>query len=214
MEGSRADFHVVRLQQRAALAIPELIELKDELVQAGFAEAFLVSQPWPRDAASFAQRLQQGQEQLLALGARLCAALGEALAALHAINKRLKGAVAPQELPALNDIRQQLDRLVARHFVLQTPYPWLLHYPRYLKAVQARLEKLGRSPERDRQQRLELDALWHDYETRAAQGGLSAAQREFRWLLEELRVSLVAQELKTVQPVSVPRLRKLWKELC
>ncbi len=189
-------------------------ELKDELVQAVFAEAFLVSQPWPRDAASFAQRLQQGQEQLLALGARLCAALGEALAALHAINKRLKGAVAPQELPALNDIRQQLDRLVARHFVLQTPYPWLLHYPRYLKAVQARLEKLGRSPERDRQQRLELDALWHDYETRAAQGGLSAAQREFRWLLEELRVSLFAQELKTVQPVSVPRLRKLWKELC
>jgi len=193
-------------------AIAGCEELKDELVGAICREAFLGVEPWPRTREEFNRRLQEGEARLLETGQRLCAALGEALAAFHAVNKKLKGAIAPALLPEMNDIQAHLQQLVPRHFVLHTPYFWLLQYPRYLKAVQARIDKCGRHPARERENRMALDKLWQPLATRLAQGLLTPEQEEFRWLLEELRVSLYAQELKTVQPVSVVRLEKLWQE--
>ncbi|MEW6648113.1 MAG: ATP-dependent RNA helicase HrpA [Pseudomonadota bacterium] len=187
-------------------------EFKDELVTATCREAFLAQQPWPCTRAEFVQRLQEGEARLLETGQRLCAALGEALVAFHAVNRKLKGSIAPALLPEMNDVQAHLQQLVARHFVLHTPYFWLLQYPRYLKAVQARLDKCGRHPARERENRMALDRLWQPLATRLVQGMLTPEQEEFRWLLEELRVSLYAQELKTVQPVSVVRLEKLWQE--
>jgi ATP-dependent helicase HrpA len=188
-------------------------ELKDDLVTVICREAFLGPQPWPRTREEFAQRQAQGEARLLETGQRLCAALGEALAAFHAVSKKFKGSIAPALLPEMNDIRGQLQHLIYRHFALHTPYDWLLQYPRYLKAAQARLDKCGRNPARERENRLALEQLWQPLQARSERGALSPAQEEFRWLLEELRVSLYAQELKTVQPVSVVRLEKLWKEL-
>ncbi|GAB4291412.1 MAG: ATP-dependent RNA helicase HrpA [Thiohalomonadaceae bacterium] len=187
-------------------------EFKDELVIAICREAFLAQQPWPRTRAEFVQRLQEGEARLLEIGQRLCAALGEALAIFHAVNRKLKGAIAPALLPEMNDVQAHLQQLLPRHFLLHTPYFWLLQYPRYLKAVQARIAKCGRHPARERENRMALDRLWQPLAARLAQGVLTPAQEEFRWLLEELRVSLYAQELKTVQPVSVVRLERLWQE--
>lgn len=187
-------------------------ELQDELVRTICREGFLGIEAWPRTREEFNRRLQEGQARLLTIGQRLCATLGEALATFHAVHKKLQGPIAPALAEEMHDIQTHLQQLLPRHFVLHTPYDWLLQYPRYLKAVKARIDKCGRNPARERENRLALAKLSQPLAARMRQGPLTAAQEEFRWLLEELRVSLYAQELKTIQPVSVVRLEKLWQE--
>ena len=91
----------------------------------------------------------------------------------------------------------------------------LAHYPRYLKAIALRLDKLKAEPARDAQRLAEVAALQMPYlrELAARKGKADARLEEFRWLLEELRVSLFAQELRTPMPVSVKRLQKVWDAL-
>jgi len=109
----------------------------------------------------------------------------------------------------------QRVRLVPKRFVLQTPYAQLQHLPRYLKAVTLRLDKLRADPARDAQRLAELRPLEQRYVRRLAElkGAGDARLDEYRWLLEELRVSLFAQELRTPQPVSAKRLDKAWAQL-
>ncbi len=113
------------------------------------------------------------------------------------------------------DIAQQLQRLVPKRFLLTTPYAQLQHFPRYLKAVQLRLDKLRTDPARDAAKLAELrpqdQRFWRLVAER--KGVQDARLQELRWLLEELRVSFFAQELRTPQPVSVKRLDKAWAQL-
>ncbi len=196
------------------VAVGRCEELKEDLLTAVADAAFLGEAPLPRTREAFEAALEQGRERLVALAQPLAEAVAETLAEYHRISKILKGSIAPQWLPALADVRDQLDHLIYPGFVAATPYPWLLELPRYLKAVEVRLQKLGGAPERDRLQRIALEPLWKAYWARAGGGGrLAPEQARFRWLLEELRVSLFAQGLKTAEKVSVPRLDKLWKEI-
>jgi ATP-dependent helicase HrpA len=112
----------------------------------------------------------------------------------------------------VEDMQQQLQRLVGKRFLLDTPYVQLQHVPRYLKAMQLRLDKLRADPARDVAKRAELKPLDQRYWRLVAdrKGVMDERSREYRWLLEELRVSLFAQELRTPQPVSVKRLDKAW----
>ena len=116
---------------------------------------------------------------------------------------------------AVADIEAQVKRLVGKHFVADTAFERLNHLPRYLKAAQVRLDKLKADPARDARLSAEYQPLWVNYERRAiqlAKAGVDDPQVEqFRWLLEELRVNLFAQELKTPVPVSVKRLQKQWE---
>ena len=95
------------------------------------------------------------------------------------------------------------------------PWPQLQHYPRYLKAIGVRLDKLKANPARDAQLLAEYGPLWTNYERRAIQlakmGAVDPQLEQFRWLLEELRVGLYAQELRTPVPVSTKRLQKQWE---
>jgi ATP-dependent helicase HrpA len=104
---------------------------------------------------------------------------------------------------------------VPKRFLLQTPYAQLQHLPRYLKAVQLRLDKLRADPARDASKLAELrpqdQRFWRLVAER--KGVQDARLHELRWLLEELRVSFFAQELRTPQPVSVKRLEKAWTQL-
>ena len=113
------------------------------------------------------------------------------------------------------DVAQQLQRLVPKRFLLSTPYAQLQHFPRYLKAVQLRLDKLRADPARDAAKFAELrpqdQRFWRLVAER--KGVQDARLQELRWLLEELRVSFFAQELRTPQPVSVKRLDKAWAQL-
>jgi ATP-dependent helicase HrpA len=112
---------------------------------------------------------------------------------------------------ASQDVRAQLDWLLHKRFVADIPYERLQHVPRYLKAINQRIEKLRNNPARDAQCMAQLQPLtqaWHKLR-QAQQGKHDPRVEEFAWLLQELRVSLFAQELKTPVIVSVKRLEKM-----
>ncbi len=114
---------------------------------------------------------------------------------------------------AVQDIRQQLEWLLGKEWIARTPYERLQHLPRYLKAISVRMEKLRGNPARDAQQLAQLAPLQHQWQRKLAaqQGEHDVRLEDFGWLLQELRVSLFAQELKTPVIVSVKRLQKIWE---
>jgi ATP-dependent helicase HrpA len=114
-------------------------------------------------------------------------------------------------------LRAQLEALIYPGFLSATPWEQLQHLPRYIKAMSLRLEKYPDNPERDGRHGAAIAGLWNQYEQRREKhrkaGTYDSRLAEFRWQIEELRVSLFAQELKTPYPVSVKRLQKLWDEV-
>ncbi|MEJ2553328.1 MAG: DUF3418 domain-containing protein, partial [Gammaproteobacteria bacterium] len=194
--------------------IGDCATLKADLLTAITHQAFLGDRPLPRSAAQFNANLAAGQARLIHIANELCAWVAETLALHHALAKRLKGALKPAWLKSLNDIQDQLRHLVYTGFVTATPYGQLGHLPRYLKAVELRLAKLEQHAGRDAPLLAQLLPLWQAYWQRAEKqrklGIADAALEEYHWLLEELRVSLFAQELKTAVPVSVQRLQRQW----
>ena len=141
--------------------------------------------------------------------------VGLVLTEWQAVQKKL--VAFKSQAAAYRDIEQQLGRLVGKRFILDTPFERLQHYPRYLKAIALRLDKLRSDPARDARQLAEYQPLWVAYERRAIllakQGVTNEAVEQFRWQLEELRVQLFAQELRTPAPVSVKRLQKMWETI-
>ncbi|QKT02939.1 ATP-dependent RNA helicase HrpA [Ectothiorhodospiraceae bacterium 2226] len=187
-------------------AVGRCQDLTEDLVSAALARALALDEaPPPRTPADFEARCAAAQQNLVGQGNELAAAVGEALAEYHGVRKRLKGGLPPAWLEAAGDMRAQLGALVYPGFVARTPWTWLQHYPRYLRALARRLDKLERDPQRDRAPRLELARLLESYRQRRGEPNPRDA---LRWQLEELRVSLFAQELGTAQPVSVPRLAR------
>lgn len=116
---------------------------------------------------------------------------------------------------ATADCTQQLQRLMPKRFIAQTPWPQLQHFARYLKAITLRLDKYRADPARDATRLAELRPQEQRYWRLVAErkGVMDERLQEFRWLLEELRVSFFAQELRTPQPVSIKRLDKAWQQL-
>ena len=112
------------------------------------------------------------------------------------------------------EVRGQLANLVYKGAFSATPWDQLQHLPRYLKALAVRLDKYAGNPERDAKHAAAIAELWKLYQERAdklRKAGMSDPKlEEFRWQIEELRVSLFAQELRTPFPVSVKRLKKIW----
>ena len=108
-----------------------------------------------------------------------------------------------------------MQRLVGKRFLADTPWAALQHYARYLKAITLRLDKLRADPARDATRLAELRPQEQRYWRLVAdrKGAVDSRMQEFRWLLEELRVSFFAQELRTPQPVSLKRLDKVWAQL-
>jgi ATP-dependent helicase HrpA len=117
----------------------------------------------------------------------------------------------------VTDIRTQIDRLVFRGFLQEIPFEHLKEYPRYLNAANQRAEKLSHAACRDQQGMTEMagiEARWRERCAAAdAEARLDPRLEEIRWMLEELRVSLFAQQLGTAYPVSVKRVETRWREL-
>jgi len=113
------------------------------------------------------------------------------------------------------DLQQQVGALVTKTFLRDTPGTQLAHFPRYLKAAMARIDKLRADPARDARLLADLTPLQVQFQRAlvARKGVEDERLTEFRWLLEELRVALFAQELRTPSPVSVKRLQKAWEAL-
>ena len=181
--------------------------LKDDLVYAAARHALALGDPLPYERSEYAPLASEARERLIGDGLALTEAVAGVLASYHRIGKILKGRVQPDWLPALADIREQLERLLFPGFAAVTPPRWLAHYPRYLQGIERRLEKLRSDPPRDRRLQQEMAGLWQGFWQRyPPDAEPPATQQELRWLLEELRVSLFAQELGTVEKVSVKRL--------
>ena len=133
------------------------------------------------------------------------------------IKKRLKGRIDLSMAVALNDIKAQLAGLMYAGFVRDTPALWLQEYPRYLKAIEQRLDKLPSQVQQDRVWTLELtgylDKLKKRQTKHAQEGQYDEALTLYRWMLEEYRVSLFAQQLGTKVAVSDKRLSKQWSSV-
>ena len=184
-------------------------ELVSQLIDVSLERAFLM-EPLPHDEASFKQRLEDGRGRLNLIAqemARLCMVL---LTEHAQVMRKLKDTRGQPEV--VEEVQQQLQRLMGKRFLADTAYAQLQHLPRYLKAIQLRLDKLRTDPGRDASRRAELKPLEQRYWRLVAdrKGVMDERSKEYRWLLEELRVSFFAQELRTPQPVSVKRLDKAW----
>jgi ATP-dependent helicase HrpA len=188
-------------------------ELKTQIINLALDRAFL-TEPLPTDEFAFKKRIDEGRGRLTLIAGEVSrmvhAVLLEYAAAVRKI-KDNKNAAEP-----IADCQQQLQRLMPKNFVAQTPYAQLQHLPRYLKAIVMRLNKWRTDPARDASKLSELRPLEQRYLRRVIEqkGQSDARLDEYRWLLEELRVSFFAQELRTPQPVSTKRLDKAWSILC
>jgi ATP-dependent helicase HrpA len=127
---------------------------------------------------------------------------------------RIQAALAKAPPAAAADIRAQLAWLMPAGFLLTTPWERLAQFPRYLQAIEQRLEKVNLNPKRDAQLAAEIAPLETRYRERvkAERGLRPPGEDEFRWLLEEFRVSLYAQQLGTRTRVSARRLEDAWAE--
>ncbi|CAB3766232.1 ATP-dependent RNA helicase HrpA [Paraburkholderia solisilvae] len=187
-------------------------ELRDQLIDTALDRACL-QEPLPDDDASFHARRDEGRSRLTLLAQEIARLVGQILTEYATVQKKL--AQAKPFAAAYADLQSQLDALIGKRFVVDTPYAQLTHFPRYLKAISLRVDKLKAGPARDARQFAEFQPLSQHYQRALAQrGGVGDARlAEFRWLLEELRVSLFAQELRTPMPVSVKRLHKVWESM-
>jgi len=187
-------------------------ELKTQILDLALDRAFLTD-PLPADATAFKARVDEGRGRLTLIANEIARQAGVILTEHSAAVRKLKDSKPAADVAT--DVHQQLQRLVPKNFLSSTPYAQLQHFPRYLKAVQLRLDKLRGDPARDAAKFAELkpqdQRFWRLVAER--KGVQDARLQEVRWLLEELRVSFFAQELRTPQPVSVKRLDKAWSQL-
>ena len=171
----------------------------------------------PRDGAGLASLAERRKAGLTEQAERIARLTLEILKLWHGLQKKFKGRIDLAQAVALNDIKAQLASLVYPGFVRDTPLEWLKEYPRYLKAIEQRFDKLGGQVQRDRVWSGELAGLWEQYRARAAkhgqEGKRDANLELYRWMLEEYRVSLWAQQLGTRMPVSDKRLNKQWSQV-
>jgi len=187
-------------------------ELREQVIDVALDRAYL-NDPLPSDAASFKARVEEGRTRLNLIAQEVARLAGTVLTEYAAAARKLKDAKPPKDVA--DDVSAQLQRLMPKRFVSATPYAQLQHFPRYLKGITLRLDKLKGDPARDAQRMTELRPLDQRLVRRLAElkGTHDPRTDEFRWLLEELRISLFAQELRTPQPVSVKRLEKVWAQI-
>ncbi len=201
-------------QRSAALFMPlgTADELREQMLGLALERAFLAD-PWPTDAVSFRQRLDDGRPRLVLVAQEVARLAGTVLVDWSAAQRKLKDSRPPKDVA--DDIAAQLQRLVPKRFLREMPWVVLQHVPRYLQAVTMRLDKLRGDPARDAQRLAELRPLEQRWLRRVAalKGAPHARLDDYRWMLEELRVSLFAQELRTPQPVSAKRLDKIWAQI-
>ena len=189
-----------------------LEELREQIIEVALDRAFLLD-PLPTNEGEFKKRIEDGRGRLTLIASEVARLAAGILAEFAVAQRKIKDSKNAAEAAA--DAAQQLQRLVPKRFLATTPYAQLQHFARYLKAITLRLEKWRADPARDAARQAELRPQEQRYWRLVAErkGAVDARMQEFRWLLEELRVSFFAQELRTPQPVSIKRLEKAWTQL-
>ncbi|OIR05818.1 ATP-dependent RNA helicase HrpB [mine drainage metagenome] len=168
-----------------------------------------LNEPWPETEKEFAARCKEAKARLNLVAQEIARLVAAVLAEHQVLQKALPGFKAHGQVQ--QDIRNQCDWLLGKEWIARTPYERMQHMPRYLKAVNVRLEKLRANPARDAQNMAQMHPLLQQWQRKlsAQHGEPDARLEDFGWMLQELRVSLYAQELKTPVIVSVKRLEKM-----
>ena len=186
--------------------------LRDDLTQAVCDRAFIGEDELPRNEKAFKEQIKRARSRLPAVKEALSRYLQETAAAYAELNGKLG------KHPLTHLMRQRLQTLLAAGFATRTPWAQWPRLPIYLKAMTLRLEKYSGNPARDAAREAdiqELEQMWQEKTDSLVKQGqpVSDDLAAFRWMIEELRVSLFAQELKTPCPVSVKRLMKEWEKI-
>lgn len=214
LEKSLPNFNQYALILRNILS-PE--ELREELVTAIADRAFIGEDDLPRTNADFMTLKQRARTRLPAVTqaiARQAQAIATEYQLLIAAQAKMPATVNRLK----RDLEQQLGFLVHKNTFTQTPWEHLQHVPRYLKALRLRIEKQPSAPDRDGKNAASVGIIWQKWQDKVQQyqqenRPVSQHLQDFRWLIEELRVSLFAQELKTPMPISVKRIDKIWADI-
>ena len=181
-------------------------ELQQQILATTF-ERCCLNDPLPINEAEFAARGREAKNRLQLIAQELARLVGSVLTEYQAVQKNLPQLKAYAQ--ANQDVRAQLSFLLHKNFIAGTPYERLQHVPRYLKAINLRIEKLRSNPARDAQCMAQMQPLLQALQKLHQVQQHDPRVSEFAWMLQELRVSLFAQELKTPVIVSVKRLEKM-----
>ncbi|MFC4482528.1 MULTISPECIES: ATP-dependent RNA helicase HrpA [Cupriavidus] len=210
--------NIPNLQQMAMqyMTLGTQEELRNQIVMVTLERACMQA-PLPRNEAEFNARKDEGRARLSLLAQEMARLVGAILAEYAGLPRKLLQAKPFGS--AHQDMEAQLARLMTKSFVIDTPYTQLVHFPRYLKGMAMRVDKLKGDPGRDSQRTQEMAPLVQQWQRAEkllrtqGRGAEDARLDEFRWMLEELRIALFAQELRTPVPMSVKRLQKVWESM-
>lgn len=206
----------VQMQCSVLEPVAKAFDSAEGLVQdvvAASIETAAMQEPWPVDAASFGARKDEARTRLTLIGGEYLRLMQDLAAELSQIPRKLQNVRGWPE--AVKDVQAQLRELFPAHFLIAVDAEHVRHYVRYVRAINVRLDKLRNDPARDAAHMAEVQGLATAYyrELASRKGKVDQRLTQFRWLLEELRVSLFAQELKTPMPVSVKRLAHVWESI-
>jgi ATP-dependent helicase HrpA len=211
---SRALEKTVPNEQKLCLlfaSIGRCLAFKQDFTRAVFIHVFMTYKQTPDNREAFLELCTTHQEKINETAEELSRRLLDILERHHQILQSIKGNLPLSWIEAVGDIREQLSQLIYPGFIARTPWPVLQQMPRYLKAIERRLERLDHHPDADRLQRIEIQPLSENFNQlleKHPEASEHPDVQAFRWQLEELRVSLFAQQLGTPEPVSVKRMDK------
>ena len=200
-----------RLTYHPILPTRDSSSYRDDLLYLMIAHVFTEGQTIRRQQ-EFEQSLNQHKPQLISFANESGAKIIAILKQYAVVQKQLQQ--LPQQDEAVLDVTTQLNCLVYQGFFKTVPYESLKSYPRYLKAIEYRIEKMFQEPGKDQQKMQEarrFQKWFWDHQVKLGKNEqVLPEQSSFRWMMEEFRVSLFAQQLKTPYPVSAIRLEKAW----
>ena len=213
LEKGLPNFNQYALLLRNMISIEDL---KEDMLSAIADRAFIGEDDLPRSNSEFMKLKQRARTRLPAVTDALCRMVNAIAIEYQLLT--IKQAQMPATVNRLKrDVESQIAALVYKGCFSQTPWENISQLPRYLKALRLRIEKQPSNPERDGKNAASVGLIWQNWEAlvdkQTKADKLNPKVMEFRWLIEELRVSLFAQELKTPFPVSIKRLEKIWTEL-
>lgn len=215
VEKSLKDLQTTQMQASSttvlAAAFDSFESMRESVVLATL-EQTAMYEPLPVNAEEFNAHVQTARSRLGLIAQEISRLLMQLVSETLVINRKLKN--FPDDR-VREDISGQLQGLFPKGFLSSVPVEQLRHYPRYLKAILMRLEKWQGDQQRDAEKMREIAhySTLYRRELASRKGVTDERLEQFRWLIEELRVSLFAQKLRTPMPVSVKRLEKVWSSL-
>ena len=215
IEKALKDLQKIQMQASMVEVLSRVFEsfevMQEAVVDATLKQTALV-QPWPIDEMSFEKRRNDVKGKLSLIAQEMSRLLTEMVELALQVSRKLKQC---PDKRVVEDIQSQMSSLFYKDFLLKAGYEHLVHYPRYLRAILQRLEKWQDDQTKDAEKMRDVTRFVTLYEREVARrkGVVDERLVQFRWLIEELRVSLFAQKLRTPMPVSVKRLDKVWSSI-